>query len=228
MVPYRRSNTRVLFFFLCLHWGHSEKAAQTNIPFHSKLKSKRCYTIWSSCPQSLNSDLNLLWFSLTLKRLQPHPPTCNSINILGMLSPSDLCFSSAWNTLFSNVCIIHFHRQMSPSHWHHPMKNLVPPSYTHILPPTSVQVTCSVMSDSLQPHGLQHARLPCPSPTPRACSNSCLLSQWCHPTISSSVGGPLILLRSIFPSIRVFSSESLLHIRRPKYWNFCFSIIIVS
>ena len=43
------------------------------------------------------------------------------------------------------------------------------------------------MSDSLQPHGLQHARLPCPSPTLRACSNSCPLSWWCHPTISSSV-----------------------------------------
>ena len=43
------------------------------------------------------------------------------------------------------------------------------------------------MSDSLQPHGLQHARPPCPSPTPRVCSNSCPLSQWCHPTISSSV-----------------------------------------
>ena len=43
------------------------------------------------------------------------------------------------------------------------------------------------MSDSLQPHGLQHTRLPCPSPTPGACSNSCSLSRWCHPTISSSV-----------------------------------------
>ena len=43
------------------------------------------------------------------------------------------------------------------------------------------------MSDSLGPDGLQHARLPCPSPTPRACSNSCPSSQWCHPTISSSV-----------------------------------------
>ena len=43
------------------------------------------------------------------------------------------------------------------------------------------------MSDSLQLHGLQHARLPCPSPTPSACSNSCPMSQWCHPTISSSV-----------------------------------------
>ena len=45
----------------------------------------------------------------------------------------------------------------------------------------------SVVSDSLQPHGLQHARFPCPSPTPRAYSNSCPLSWWCHPTISYSV-----------------------------------------
>ena len=52
---------------------------------------------------------------------------------------------------------------------------------------SSVQFSCSVVSDSLQPHGLQHTRPPCPSPTPRAYSNSCPLSQWCHPTISSSV-----------------------------------------
>ena len=45
---------------------------------------------------------------------------------------------------------------------------------------------CLVMFDSLCPHGLQHARLPCPSLSPRVCSNSCPLSQWCHPTISSS------------------------------------------
>ena len=51
----------------------------------------------------------------------------------------------------------------------------------------TIQFSRSVMSDSLQPHGRQHARLPCPSPTPRACSNSCPSSQWCHPTISSSV-----------------------------------------
>ena len=51
----------------------------------------------------------------------------------------------------------------------------------------SVQFSCSVMSDSLLPHGLQHARLPCPSPTPRVYSNSCPLSQWCHLTISSFV-----------------------------------------
>ena len=44
-----------------------------------------------------------------------------------------------------------------------------------------------IMFDSLRPHELQHARLPCPSPYPRVCSNSCPLSQWCHPTVSSSV-----------------------------------------
>ena len=51
----------------------------------------------------------------------------------------------------------------------------------------SVQFSQSVMSNSLRPHGLQHNRPPCPSPTPRVHSNSCPLSQWCHPTISSSV-----------------------------------------
>ena len=55
---------------------------------------------------------------------------------------------------------------------------------THLI---SVQFSHSVMSDSLKPHGLQHARPPCPSPTPRICSNSCPLSRSCHPTISSSV-----------------------------------------
>ena len=54
-------------------------------------------------------------------------------------------------------------------------------------PLSSVQFSHSVMSDTLRPHGLQHARPPCPSPTPRVYSNSYPLSQWCHPTISSSV-----------------------------------------
>ena len=76
------------------------------------------------------------------------------------------------------------------------------------------------MSNSLQPHGLQHARPPCPSPTPRAYSNSCPSSQWCHLILCR----PLLLLSSIFPSIRVFSSESVLHIRWPEYWGFGFSI----
>ena len=52
---------------------------------------------------------------------------------------------------------------------------------------SSVQFSCSIMSDSSWPHGLHYARLPCPSPTPGACSNSCPWNRWCHPTISSSV-----------------------------------------
>ena len=69
----------------------------------------------------------------------------------------------------------------------------------------------SVMSDSLRPHGLQHARLPRPSPSPGACSNSCLLSQWCHPTISSSVIPCSSCLQSFpasgsFPVSQLFTS----------------------
>ena len=69
---------------------------------------------------------------------------------------------------------------------------------------TSVQFSHSVMSNSLQPHGLQPARLPCPSPTPRACSNSCPLSLWCHQGILCRL---LPLPPSVFCSIRVFSNE---------------------
>ena len=87
--------------------------------------------------------------------------------------------------------------------------------------PSSVLFSLSFMSDSLWPHGLQHARLSCPSPTPGACSKSCPSSQWCHPTISSSRSLPL--LPSIFPSIRVFSKELALCIRWPKYWSFSIS-----
>ena len=79
------------------------------------------------------------------------------------------------------------------------------------------------MSNSLWPHGLEHVSLPCPTPTPGAYWNSCPLSLWyqsnhlilCH---------PLLLLPSIFSSIRVFSNESVLHIRWPMYWSFSFNI----
>ena len=79
------------------------------------------------------------------------------------------------------------------------------------------------MSDSLWPHGLQHTRLPCPSATRGIDSNSCPLSRWCHPTILSSII-PFCFQPSIFPSITVFSNESVIHIRWPKYWSFSFSI----
>ena len=78
-------------------------------------------------------------------------------------------------------------------------------------------------SDSLRPHRLQHTRLPCPSPTPEAYSNSCPLHQCFHPTIPSSVIHFSSLLQS-FPCIMIFSKESVLHIRWPKYWSFSFII----
>ena len=89
-----------------------------------------------------------------------------------------------------------------------------------------VQFSRSVVSDSLQPHGWQHTRPPCPSPTPGACSDSCPLSLWCHPAISSSSQPvtPFFSCLSVFHSIRVFSNESVLCIRWPKYWSFSFSI----
>ena len=86
----------------------------------------------------------------------------------------------------------------------------------------SVQFGHSVVSDSLQPHGPQHGRPPCPSPTARVYPNSCPSSRWCHPTISSSVV-PFSSCPQSFPNMRVFSNESALHIRWPKYWSFSFS-----
>ena len=85
----------------------------------------------------------------------------------------------------------------------------------------SVQFSRSVMSNSLQPHGLQNARLRCPSPTPGACSTHVHRvgddMKPSHPLLT------LLLLPSILPSIRVFSNELVLHIRWPEYWSFSFS-----
>ena len=78
------------------------------------------------------------------------------------------------------------------------------------------------MSDSLQPHESQHARPPCPSQTPGVYLNSCPSAQWCHPAISSSVVPFSSCLQSLPAS--VFSTESTLHMRWPKYWSFSFSI----
>ena len=83
--------------------------------------------------------------------------------------------------------------------------------------------SCSVVSNSLQPHGLQHSRLPCASLFPRVCSNSCLLSQWCYLTISSSAAPFSLCLQSL-PVSGSFSNELTLCIRWPNYWSFSFSI----
>ena len=86
----------------------------------------------------------------------------------------------------------------------------------------SVQFNSSVMSNSLRPHESQHARPPCPSPTPRIHSNSRPSSQWCHPAMSSTVS--FSCCPQSLPA-SVFSSESTFCMRWPKYWSFSFSII---
>ena len=87
---------------------------------------------------------------------------------------------------------------------------------------SSVQFSCSVVSDSFWPHGLQHARLLCPSPTLRVYS---LISiELVMPSNHLILCRPLLCLPSVFPSIGVLSNESALCIRWPKYWSFSFNI----
>ena len=88
---------------------------------------------------------------------------------------------------------------------------------------SSVQFSRSVMSDSFRPHELQHTRPPCPSPTPGVYSNSCPF-ELVMPSNHLTLRRPHLLPPSIFPSIRVFSNKSVLHIRWPKYWTFNFTI----
>jgi len=88
---------------------------------------------------------------------------------------------------------------------------------------SSVQFSCSVVSASLRPHESQHTSPPCPSPTPGVHSNSFMSIKSVMPS-SHLILCRLLLLPSIPPSIRVFSNESTLRMRWPKYWSFSFSI----
>ena len=83
----------------------------------------------------------------------------------------------------------------------------------------SVQFSRSIISESLQPHGLQHARPPCQSSTPGVYSNPMSIDS-VMPSNHLILCHPLLPLPSIFPSIRVFTNKSVLHIRWPKYWSF--------
>ena len=131
-------------------------------------------------------------------------------------------------------------------HNHHPSTSWVPHTVPHqsgglrclykrviVLPPRKLRIYLGVpvpvqsfihsssVSRSLRPHGLQHARLPCPSPAPRACSNSCPSGWWCHPTISSSVAPFSSCLQSFQAS---GSFPMFFTLGGPKYWSFSFSI----
>ena len=126
-----------------------------------------------------------------------------------IVTTSHLLMTNYLGFLCSSLLILSY--AISLCHW---------PGSTHDFQFSLVTQSCP----TLWPHGPQHTRPPCPSPTPRIYPNSCPLSRWCHPTISS-LCRPLLLLPSIFPSIRVFSNESALHIKWPKYWSFSFNIM---
>ena len=101
---------------------------------------------------------------------------------------------------------------------------IINPSFIHTsVQFSSVQFSLSVVSDSLQPHESQYARPPRPSPAPRVHSDSRSSSQWCHPAISSSAV-PFSSCPQSLPA-SVFSNESTLPMRWPKYWSFSFRII---
>ena len=89
---------------------------------------------------------------------------------------------------------------------------------------SSVQFSCSVISDYLWLHELQHTRLPCPSPSSWDHSKSRPLSRWCHPSSHLILCRLLLLLLPVPPSIRVFYNESTFHKMWPKYWSFSFNI----
>ena len=101
-----------------------------------------------------------------------HTPSSGISNVKAWLNPWILLFFSHTSTNQS-LTSCHYFKPTSPD--------------GSFLTLFIIQFSCSVMSDSLQPHGPQHARPPCPSPAPRVYSNSCPLSQWCHPAISSSL-----------------------------------------
>ena len=117
--------------------------------------------------------------------------------------------------------------------WSHKIWNVIKPGAWVARPPTGTQqsqsppilskFSRSVLSHSLWPYRLQQGRLPCQSPTPGVCSNSCSLSQWCHPTISSSVISFSSSLQHC-PASGSFCNESVLCLRWMKYWSFNFSI----
>ena len=132
------------------------------------------------------------------KIIRPHTAGCSSMHFSRHPCPPGLCCS---RVVFRSASLGNCWR----------CRVLVTPPTPHPRPTEFSQFSRSVVSDSSWPHGLQHARLPCPSPIPGACSNSRPLSQWCHPTISSSVIPSFSCLQSFpapgsFPMSQFFAS----------------------
>ena len=132
---------------------------------------------------------------------------------IGVFRGTDLHSTEIFHPLQEDHILVSHHTNCSLHLLWKPKKCLHASSnYASLQRFSLAQFSCSVVSNSLRPHGPHHAKLPCPSPTRGVYSHSCPLSQWRHPTISSSV----VPFSSRLPSIRVFSDESVLHIKWPS------------
>ena len=112
-------------------------------------------------------------------------PSLGKHKILHVMQPKNNNFLKRKWGRFEKLKLLLTRNLASPLDLHFSLPTTLPMAFLHSY--LSVQFSHWVMSDSLRPHGLQHARLPCPSPTTGVDSNSCSLSLWCHPTISSPV-----------------------------------------
>ena len=148
-------------------WGWQKGAEDLTSPLHFSFWRRPSQGCWKSIRQEW-AQARSPWSS---QRMSAEVHTCTPSSLLDISSSVDALHSALnWPPVRSRtdlLCLL-----SRPGHL--------------VLSP-SVQFSCSVMSDSLWPHGLQHARPPCPSPTPAVCSNSCPSSWWHHLTISSSV-----------------------------------------
>ena len=155
------------------------------------------YLCYRSCSTSkLSQHLSQFWWCLSIyiwyykNCYLSAPKGCNQVlvrdYIWGTNFISHINYNTSWSSN-SNVCFMYVklltsnHKNIVMRGW---IKYMKSPNHSLMF---SVQFSSSVMSDSLRLHGLQHARLPCPSPTPRTSSNSHASCQWCHPSILSSV-----------------------------------------
>ena len=145
---------------------------------------------------------------------------CLGVFLLGFILPGTPCTSCTWLTI--SLPMFRKFSAISSSNIFSDSFSLLSPSGTLIIQMfSSVQFSRSVVSDSLRPHESQHDRPPCPSPTPGVHSDSCPSVM---PSSHLNFCHPLLLLPPMSPRIRVFSKDSALRMRWPKYWSFSFSI----
>ena len=162
-----------------------------------------------------------MWDFSSWPRIAPMPPALGAQSRNHWTTRKSLVIFSYWNSRINleYICYLEY--------THHIATNSLctfDSCISSAFQFSSVHFSRSVMSDFLQPHGLQHARLPCPSLTPGADSNSCPSSQWCHPTISSSV----IPFSSCFQSFLASGSFPTSHIQIMRVYSLIFFIVFLT